>query len=205
MFKFSHVRFRLFLVWNIHTVVFLHTFVTWLFFFCWCWCCFVVCIFSGCCNQSSSARFLCCLLVIVLLLIIFIISRFVQTGVSRWFFTRVSVRAILLKSPELFSVFWPISAMLQFGLSPFILLFPCPLVLLPILCVILPRAPIIIGITVTFIFHSFFSNPLKSPGTYLSFRFLSILLYDQPGQQSWQFGKFPLLLLLLLLLLPLMQ
>ena len=39
-----------------------------------------------------------------------------------------------------------------------------------------PKVPITIGIIVTFMFHSFFSNPLQSGGTYPSFRILSILL-----------------------------
>ena len=34
-----------------------------------------------------------------------------------------------------------------------------------------PKAPITIGIIVTFMFHSFFSIPLQSRGTYLSFHF----------------------------------
>ena len=43
------------------------------------------------------------------------------------------VTASLLKSPRLFSVFWPISAMLLFGLSSLVFLFPSLLVLLPVL------------------------------------------------------------------------
>ena len=41
-------------------------------------------------------------------------------------------------------------------------------------------------------FHvpQFFSIPLQGWGTYLSFHFLSILLWGQLGQQSPQFGKF---------------
>ena len=53
--------------------------------------------------------------------------------------------------------------------------------------VIIPRAPFKIGISVTFMFHSF-SIHKQCPGTYLSFRFL--LLCGQPGQQSPQFSKF---------------
>ena len=33
--KFSHVKFRLFVAWNVYTVVFLPIFVSWLFLFCW--------------------------------------------------------------------------------------------------------------------------------------------------------------------------
>ena len=52
-------------------------------------------------------------------------------------------------------------------------------------------------------FHvpQFFHFPQQGPGTYPSFRFLSILLCGQPGQQSSQFGKFSFLLLFLSLLL----
>ena len=56
-----------------------------------------------------------------------------------------------------------------------------------------PRAPITIDITVIFMFHSFFFNSLaKGPRTYLSFSFLSILLWNQLGQQSPQFSKLSL-------------
>ena len=50
------------------------------------------------------------------------------------------------------------------------------------------RTPIIIGITVTFIFHSFFSSLAR--GTYPSFYFSSNLVCGQLEQQSPQFGKF---------------
>ena len=51
------------------------------------------------------------------------------------------------------------------------------------------RAPITIGITITFMFYSFFFNsPARS--RYLSFRFLSILLCGRAAQQIPQFGKF---------------
>ena len=49
--------------------------------------------------------------------------------------------------------------------------------------VTVPRAPITIDITVTFMFHSFFSS-LPSPGTYLSFQLPSILLCGLHGRQS---------------------
>ena len=55
--------------------------------------------------------------------------------------------------------------------------------------VTVPKAPITIGIIVTFMFHSF-SIPLKGRGTYTSFHFLSVLLYGLPGQQTRQFCKF---------------
>ena len=77
-----------------------------------------------------------------------------------------------IKPPGLFSVFWPFPIMLSFGWSPPVLqppspptsksssLFNNPLVIVPI-------APIPIGIIVTFIFHSF-PNSLAS-SRYLSF------------------------------------
>ena len=62
--------------------------------------------------------------------------------------------------------------------------------------VIVPRAPITIGITVTFMFFLI----EQGPGTYLSFCFLSISLSGQPRQQSLQFGKFFLFSFFFLLL-----
>ena len=56
--------------------------------------------------------------------------------------------------------------------------------------VIVPSAPITIGITVTFMFHSFIFNSKQSQGHYFTFRFLTILLCGQPAQESPQVGKF---------------
>ena len=61
--------------------------------------------------------------------------------------------------------------------------------------VTVPRAPIIISIIVTFMFHIFLI-PKQGRGTYGPFHFLSILLCGQPGQQSPQFGKFSFLLII---------
>ena len=55
--------------------------------------------------------------------------------------------------------------------------------------VTVPKAPITIGIIVTFIFRSFF-NSLSSSNTYPSFRILSVLFCGLPGQQSRQFCRF---------------
>ena len=52
--------------------------------------------------------------------------------------------------------------------------------------------PITIGISVTLMLPSF-SILEQGPGTYISFRFLSILLSDQPAEKSLQFSKFCLL------------
>ena len=49
-----------------------------------------------------------------------------RISISRWFFTGVWVTASLLKSPGLFSVFWPFSIMLSFGWSPPIHQLLCP-------------------------------------------------------------------------------
>ena len=57
------------------------------------------------------------------------------------------------------------------------------------LLVTVPRAPITIGITITFMFHCF-SIPWQGRDTYLSFSFLSILLCGQLEQQSPNFDKF---------------
>ena len=47
-------------------------------------------------------------------------------GVSRWFFTGGWVTASPLKSPGLFSVFWPFSIMQSFGWSPPVRQLPSP-------------------------------------------------------------------------------
>ena len=85
-------------------------------------------------------------------------------SVSRWFFPGVWVTASLLKSPGLFSVFWPFSIMLSFGWSPLIRQFPSPFSN-PLVTV--PNTPITIGIIVTCMFHSFFNSLARS--RYLSF------------------------------------
>ena len=57
---------------------------------------------------------------------------FFHTSFSWWFLTGIWVTS-LLKSPGLFSIFWPISTMLLSGWSQVVLLFQSPLVLIPIL------------------------------------------------------------------------
>ena len=105
------------------------------------------------------------------------------------------------KSSRLSSVFWLMLIMPLFVVPP-----PRPLISKsssscknPLVTV--QRASNTISIPVTFLFHSFFQFPSKDRGTYLSFRFLSILLCGHPGQQSPPFDKFSFSLLLLLLLL----
>ena len=56
------------------------------------------------------------------------------------------------------------------------------------LLVSVQRAQFTISGTVTFMYHSF-SIILRGCGTYPSFRFLSISLFGQPGEQSSQFCK----------------
>ena len=87
----------------------------------------------------------------------------------------------------LFTVFWLVSTRPLTSKSSN----PCAFFL-----VIVPRAPITIGITVTFMFHSF-SIPWQGPGTYLASCILLILLYGLPGQQSPQLGKFVVFLLMI--------
>ena len=64
--------------------------------------------------------------------------------------------------------------------------------------VIVAHAPIMIGIIVTFMFHSFFLIPWQDRDTYPSFHFLSVLFCGHPVQQSRQFGNFLFFFLLLI-------
>ena len=79
----------------------------------------------------------------------------------------------VLKSTIIYTVFWPILILL-YGWSPLIFLNskssnPCinPLV-------IVPRPPITIGITVTFMFHRFFQFPTKVQVLILLFTFFQL-------------------------------
>ena len=92
--------------------------------------------------------------------------------------------ASLLKSPGLFSVFWPFSIMLSFWMvstrpptskssSPF-----------SNRLVTVPNAPITIGIIVTCMFHSFFQFPSKVEVLILLFtffQFYSVVTRDSKG------------------------
>ena len=60
-----------------------------------------------------------------------------------------------------------------------------------------PRERITFGITVTFMLHSL-KKKNSMQGTYLYFRFLSILLCGHLGERSPQFGKFSFFFFLLL-------
>ena len=86
----------------------------------------------------------------------FTLLRVFPTRVSRWILTGVWVRASLLKSPGLFSVFWPSLIILSFGWYPLVLLFPNPPVPIPILWW-LYRAHQLQLVSPWLTFHSFFS------------------------------------------------
>ena len=115
-------------------------------------------VYHWCLSDSKCLQVSRSLLLLLLLLYTF---RVFHTSISWWFFTEVWVTASLLKSPGLFSVFWPSSIMLSFGWSPLVRQltkssrpFNNPLVTVP-------KAPITIGTIVTFMFHSFFQFSCK--------------------------------------------
>ena len=105
------------------------------------------------------------------------------------------------KSPQVSRTFLSILAILSntvvwmVSTRPLISKFPTPFTN-PL--VIVPRAPITTDITLTFIFHSFSIPKQEGQRTHISFRFLSISLNGQPGQQSLQFSKFSYLLLIII-------
>ena len=95
---------------------------------------------------------------IFLIVHLLLLIRVFHIIVSWWFFTGDWVTASFLKSPGLFSVFWLFSVMLLFGWSPLgrqLLNILAPLVTVS-------KAPITIGIIVTFMFHSFFNSLARS-------------------------------------------
>ena len=95
------------------------------------------------------------LLLLLLLLLLFTPLEFFTSllgdGISLEFVWQ-QVSASLLKSPGLFSVFWPFSVMLSVSTRP-----PTSKSYRPFNnpLVIVPKAPITIGTIVTFVFHSF--------------------------------------------------
>ena len=119
----------------------------------------------------------------------FTVLRVFHASVSGLFFTRVWVTASLLKSPGLFSVFWPILVMLKSRWSLLVHWFLSRLVPLSIfwelflvhqLQLVSPLPPCSIGI---FLFLDI----------NLSFRNLIILLCGLPGSQCPLFGRFSIL------------
>ena len=117
----------------------------------------------------------------ILQVIIIIYSlRAFHISFSWWSFTGVWVTASLLKSPGLFSVFWLFSIivwlvstrpLISKSSSPF----NNPLVTVP-------KAPITIGIKVSFMFHCFFQIPSKVQVLILLFTFLQF--YSVVSQDS---------------------
>ena len=98
------------------------------------------------------------------------------TNISWWFSTGVWVTAILLKSPGLFAVLWPISIMLLSKWSPHIVLYPSH-----------PVPYRYVGDCSQCSTNYWYIRHLHVPcflvlkqalGTYLSFRFLKMLLCD---------------------------
>ena len=73
--------------------------------------------------------------------------------------------------------------------------------LLSLYLVTVSSAPIAIGFTVTFMFHSFFLVLWQDLGTDISFRFLSVLHCCQLEQQNSVLGRFSFLLSSILLML----
>ena len=82
----------------------------------------------------------------------FYFLRVFHISVGWWSFTVIWVTTSLFKSPELFFVSWPISAMQS---SPLVPLISKSSSLFTNLLMAVPRASITIGITVTFMFISF--------------------------------------------------
>ena len=106
-----------------------------------------------------------CFIIIIIIIIINIIIysfRVFHISVSWWFFTGVWVTASFLKSPGLFSVFWPFSVMLSFGWSLPVHQLPSPQWPFNNPSVIVPKALILICTIVTFMFHSFFNSLARS-------------------------------------------
>ena len=98
-------------------------------------------------------------------------------SVSWWSFTGEWLTASLLKSPGLFSVFWPFSIMLLLGWSQLGRQLPN----LPGPLVTVPKAPITIGIIVTFIFHCFFNSLARSRvliSLFTFFQFYSVVSWN---------------------------
>ena len=132
-----------------------------------------------------------CLFLLVIICVLFpvIILLYNILDIFRWYFsyyyyyyysfctcsyTGVWVTASLLKSPGLFSGFWPISIMLSFGWSPLVRQLPSP----PVPLVTAPKAQIII---VTCIFHSSFQFPSLVEVLILLFtffKFYSVVTWD---------------------------
>ena len=115
-------------------------------------------------SQFTAFSF-CVINCFILLLLSFTLFQVFHTIISQWFLTGVWVTARFLKSPGFFSVtdlnnavIWIVST------RPFISKSSSPLVTVP-------RAPITMGITVTFMFHSFFISLVRT-------RYLSLFSFS---------------------------
>ena len=116
----------------------------------------------------------------LLLLLLLYSLRVFHNSISWWSFTGVWVTTSLLRSLELFSVFWFQQCFGLYSLSSstdfqFLQSFG-----------IIPSGPITIGITITFMFHSFFSSLARSK--YLSIFLLTFIFNLE--QQNPQDDKF---------------
>ena len=112
--------------------------------------------------------------------------RVFHISVSWWSLTGVWATVSFLKSPGLFTVFWPFSIMLWFGWSPLVRQLPSPSVPLIILYLLYQKLQSIY-IFVTFMFHSFFSSLASS--RYLSFfsHSFSFILWSAGTEKSTNF------------------
>ena len=120
----------------------------------------VVLLLHGHVRGSIRVHLLLILLLILLLLLCF--SQVYHISNRWWYFTVVLVTSYLVKSREIFLVFWSILIMLYFGWSPIVLLFPSYPVPVPNLLVIVLSTPLTTDTTVTFMFHSVLSSLARS-------------------------------------------
>ena len=119
-------------------------------------------------------------LFIIIIIIIIYSLRIFQLMVFHWSLSDS-------KSPQVSRTLLSILAVLNNVV--FWMVSTCPLTSKPPFLLAVPKAPITIGIIVTFTFHSF-SIPKQGPGTCPSFHFLSVIFTGLPVQESSQFYKF---------------
>ena len=121
----------------------------------------------------------------------YLLIRFFHISVSWWSFTGDWVTAILLKSP----VFWPFSIMQLFSWSPLGTKSSRPFNN-PLVTVL--KAPITIGIIVTFMFHSFFNSLVRSSHLFLFSHTFSFILWSAGIAKSTILQIFFLFLLIII-------
>ena len=127
---------------------------------------------------------------ILLLFFFFLLRVFFYISVSWYFYTGVWVTANYLKSSGFFSVLWPISIMLEFRWSLLTLLFPNPPVPTLTLWWLYRAQQLQLVSTSLSCRIGFFPVLLQGLGTYISFRFLSVIPCVQPERQIPLFGWF---------------